>query len=188
MTVALICARCGAPLPIDATGGHFATCAYCEATLAIAGTQVSVKGNAPSTPRADAPTVSQAFTREIAEGVTSGLDPYEVIRNAAARHLGVAGQSDAVARITLAIARDFGAANKLSIERDGMALTRIAEGYLKAVAELRNAATTELNLPYLTADASGPKHLRRALDPAIIARLAGVAASETPKKKGWWPF
>ncbi len=187
MTTALICARCGAPLPIDAAGSHFATCPYCEATLAIQGTNVVVKGNAPSTARAHVPTPSQAFTQEIVQGIAAGRDAYDVLREAAARHLGVAGQSDAVARITVGIAREFGAEQRVSIERDAMALTRITEGYLKAVAELANSASAELNLPFIAVDGSGPKHLNRTLDPAVIARLA-AAGEAPPGKKGWWPF
>ncbi|MCC7535077.1 MAG: hypothetical protein IT379_02620 [Deltaproteobacteria bacterium] len=202
MTLALTCARCGAPLPLDAVRAPFASCAYCETTLAIQGSAVSVTGSAPNAPGTRAPSASQDFSRDVADAIGRGVDAFEAVREASARHLGVAGQSEAVARVTIAIARDFERESGASIARDVSALCRITEAYLRAIDELRQSSSTEMNLPFLAATSEGPKHYRRTLDPAVIARLAmeepprAAAASppgapgtkEKPKKKGWWPF
>jgi len=203
-TIALICARCGAPLPLEAAHTPFATCAYCEATLAIHGSSVTVTATAAGPVRTNAPTASQDFAKDVAEAMAAGVESFQAIRAASARHLGVAGQSEAVARLTMAIARDFERESGVSISRDALALTRITQAYLKAIGELQNAGWTELNLPFLTATPDGPKHYQRRVDPTVIAQLAAdqpeaEAKSATPKplvepankkkeKKGWWPF
>jgi molecular chaperone DnaK len=48
----------------------------------------------------------------------------------------------------------------MDISKDKLALQRIREAAEKAKIELSSTAQTEINLPYLSADASGPKHLQ----------------------------
>jgi molecular chaperone DnaK len=47
----------------------------------------------------------------------------------------------------------------MDISKDKLALQRIREAAEKAKIELSSTSQTEINLPYLSADASGPKHL-----------------------------
>ncbi len=47
----------------------------------------------------------------------------------------------------------------MDISKDKLALQRIREASEKAKIELSSTSSTEVNLPYLSADASGPKHL-----------------------------
>ena len=51
----------------------------------------------------------------------------------------------------------------MDLSTDAVALQRLREGAEKAKVELSNSNTTEINLPYITADSSGPKHLVRNL-------------------------
>src|SRR5262249_30179496 len=51
-------------------------------------------------------------------------------------------------------------AEGIDLSRDRMALQRLKEGAEKAKIELSTAAETEINLPFITADQSGPKHLQ----------------------------
>jgi molecular chaperone DnaK len=54
---------------------------------------------------------------------------------------------------------EFKRENGMDLRSDKMALQRLKESAEKAKIELSSAAETEINLPYITADASGPKHL-----------------------------
>lgn len=56
------------------------------------------------------------------------------------------------------IMNEFKTTNGIDISRDKMAIQRIKEAAEKAKIELSSTNQTEINLPYLTADASGPKH------------------------------
>jgi len=57
------------------------------------------------------------------------------------------------------IISEFKKENGVDISKDPMALQRIKEAAEKAKVELSSSSNTEINLPYLTADATGPKHL-----------------------------
>jgi molecular chaperone DnaK len=54
---------------------------------------------------------------------------------------------------------EFKSQNGIDISKDTMALQRIKEASEKAKVELSSSPSTEINLPYLTADSTGPKHL-----------------------------
>lgn len=73
------------------------------------------------------------------------------------------------------LADEFKRENGLDLRNDKMALQRLKEAAEKAKIELSSAAETEINLPYITADASGPKHLvvkiTRAKFEALCANL-----------------
>jgi molecular chaperone DnaK len=60
-----------------------------------------------------------------------------------------------------------------------MALQRLKEAAEKAKIELSSTTSTEINLPYITADASGPKHLVRTLSRAKFEQLAGDLIKRT---------
>jgi molecular chaperone DnaK len=57
------------------------------------------------------------------------------------------------------LAEEFKKDNKLDLKNDPLALQRLKEAAEKAKIELSSAQQTEVNLPYITADATGPKHL-----------------------------
>jgi molecular chaperone DnaK len=60
----------------------------------------------------------------------------------------------------------------LDLRKDAMALQRLKEAAEKAKVELSSSASTEINLPYVTATATGPKHLVRTLSRAKFEQLA----------------
>jgi chaperone protein DnaK len=60
----------------------------------------------------------------------------------------------------------------LDLSKDPMALQRLKEAAEKAKIELSSASSTEINLPYITADQTGPKHLVRNLSRAKFEQLA----------------
>ncbi len=70
------------------------------------------------------------------------------------------------------LASEFQAENSMDLKQDPMALQRLKEAAEKAKIELSSSAQTEINLPYITADASGPKHLVRTLTKAQFEQLA----------------
>ena len=69
------------------------------------------------------------------------------------------------------LAEDFKKAEGIDLTKDKLALQRLKEAAEKAKIELSSAATTEVNLPFITADANGPKHLVKTITRADLERL-----------------
>ena len=69
------------------------------------------------------------------------------------------GGEDFDARIINYLADEFQKEQGIDLRQDKLALQRLKEGAEKAKIELSSAQQTEINLPFITADASGPKHL-----------------------------
>ena len=57
------------------------------------------------------------------------------------------------------MADTFKKENGIDLKNDKLALQRLKEAAEKAKIELSSSSTTDINLPFITADASGPKHL-----------------------------
>ncbi len=72
------------------------------------------------------------------------------------------------------LATDFNNEEGVDLRKDPMALQRLKEAAEKAKIELSASAQTEINLPYITATASGPKHLVKTLTRAKFEQLAEV--------------
>ncbi len=69
------------------------------------------------------------------------------------------------------LAERFKTANAIDLRKDRMALQRLKEAAERAKHELSSASETEINLPFITADASGPKHMQENLDRATFENL-----------------
>src|SRR5512143_3551584 len=69
------------------------------------------------------------------------------------------------------ITAEFKKSDGIDLSKDRMALQRLKEGAEKAKIELSNVVETEVNLPFITADASGPKHLQLKLTRAKLEQL-----------------
>ena len=69
------------------------------------------------------------------------------------------------------IATEFKKESGIDVRNDKMAAQRIREAAEKAKIELSNVLETDINLPFITADASGPKHLTMKLSRSILERL-----------------
>jgi molecular chaperone DnaK len=67
----------------------------------------------------------------------------------------------------------------IDLSKDPQALQRLKEAAEKAKIELSSTASTEINLPYVTADASGPKHLVMTLSRAKLEDLVGDLVEKT---------
>lgn len=70
------------------------------------------------------------------------------------------------------LANEFNSAEGVDLRQDPMALQRLKEAAEKAKIELSSSAQTEINLPYVTATATGPKHLVQTLTRAKFEQLA----------------
>ena len=83
------------------------------------------------------------------------------------------------------LAEEFKKEENMDLRKDPMALQRLKEAAEKAKIELSSATQTEINLPYVTATASGPKHLVRSLTRAAFEKLADslVKRSMSPVAK-----
>jgi hypothetical protein len=203
---ALVCCRCGGPLTRPEALPALIDCLYC-------GTVNAVTREATSSPReAVSWDVRKKAIGEFTEALVVALKekrpPFDALRACSAAHLGIAGKADTVARIVLAIASDFEREERVSVVRDPLVLSRIAQGYLLALDELRTSDSFELNLPFLAVNERGPAHLGRKLTAKLLAELAardpmgtsppaaapaprgGASSPAAPveKKKGWWPF
>lgn len=76
---------------------------------------------------------------------------------------------------------EFKKQNGMDISRDKLAIQRIKEAAEKAKIELSSTSQTEVNLPYLSADASGPKHLQVSITRAKYESLVESLVSRTLK-------
>ena len=99
---------------------------------------------------------------ELGDGV------FEVLATDGDTHL---GGDDVDEKIINWLAEEFKADEALDLREDPMSLQRLKEAAEKAKIELSSSATTEINLPYVTATASGPKHLVRTLTKAKFEQL-----------------
>ena len=73
----------------------------------------------------------------------------------------------------------FLAEEKIDITKDKMALQRVREAAEKAKIELSSMVITSINLPFITADATGPKHLEMELSRSQFEELTGSLIQET---------
>ena len=99
---------------------------------------------------------------ELGDGV------FEVLATDGDTHL---GGDDVDQKVIDWLANEFKADENMDLKKDPMALQRLKEAAEKAKIELSSSASTEINLPYITATASGPKHLVRTLTKAKFEQL-----------------
>ena len=89
------------------------------------------------------------------------------------------GGEDFDNRIVEYLADEFRKENTVDLRKDKLALQRLKEAAEKAKIELSSATQTEINLPYITADASGPKHLTLKLTRAKLEALVDDLVQRT---------
>ena len=99
---------------------------------------------------------------ELGDGV------FEVKSTAGDTHL---GGDDFDRRIINWLIDEFKADTGIDLSQDRMALQRLREAAEKAKIELSAVASTEINLPFITADATGPKHLQKSLTRAKFEQM-----------------
>jgi molecular chaperone DnaK len=80
------------------------------------------------------------------------------------------------------LAKEFKDENGIDLKSDVMALQRLKEAAENAKKELSTATETEVNLPFITADASGPKHLVKKLTRAKFESMIEDLVEETIRK------
>lgn len=99
---------------------------------------------------------------EVADGV------FRVISTSGDTHLG----GDDFDKVLIDhVADEFRRQQGIDLRKDPMALQRLQEACEKAKKELSSAQSTDINLPFITADASGPKHLQMSITRAEFERL-----------------
>lgn len=91
------------------------------------------------------------------------------------------GGEDFDMRLVDYLADEFKKENGIDLKGDKMALQRLKEAAEKAKIELSSAAQTEINLPFITADQSGPKHLTMKLTRAKFESLVEDLVKRTVK-------
>jgi len=100
---------------------------------------------------------------EIGDGV------FEVLSTNGDTHLG----GDDFDEVLIShVAEEFKKESGIDVRSDPMALQRLKEACEKAKCELSAATATDINLPFITADASGPRHLQKNLTRAQFEKLA----------------
>ncbi len=92
------------------------------------------------------------------------------------------GGDDFDNRIIDWVAGEFESENGINLKKDVMALQRLKEAAENAKKELSSSNETEINLPFITADASGPKHLVKKITRAKFESLIDDLIEETIKK------
>jgi molecular chaperone DnaK len=95
------------------------------------------------------------------------------------------GGEDFDAKVVQYLADDFKKAEGIDLTKDRLALQRLKEAAEKAKIELSSTQTTEVNLPFITADATGPKHLVKTITRTDLERLVEDLIKRTidPMKK-----
>ncbi|MBN2096565.1 molecular chaperone DnaK [Candidatus Peregrinibacteria bacterium] len=113
---------------------------------------------------------------DLGEGV------FEVVSTNGDTHL---GGDDFDQRIIDWLVSEFKKTDGIDLSKDQMALQRLKEGAEKAKIELSSSQETEINLPFITADASGPKHLNLKLSRSKLEELVDdlLSKTEAPCKK-----
>ncbi|MBN1374392.1 molecular chaperone DnaK [Candidatus Dojkabacteria bacterium] len=113
---------------------------------------------------------------EIGDGV------YEVLSTNGDTHL---GGDDFDAKIMDMLAKEFKDEQGIDLSEDKTALQRLKEASEKAKIELSQSEKTTINIPFITADAKGPKHLKRDFTRAELEKLVKelVDSSIEPCKK-----
>ena len=89
------------------------------------------------------------------------------------------GGEDFDLRLVGYLADEFRKENGIDLRNDKLALQRLKEAAERAKIELSSAAQTEINLPYITADSSGPKHLAMKLTRAKFEALVDDLVQRT---------
>ena len=89
------------------------------------------------------------------------------------------GGEDFDARIIDYLVAEFKKDSGIDLSKDSLALQRLKEAAEKAKIELSSSEQTEINLPYITADASGPKHLNIKMTRAKLESLVGDLIERT---------
>ncbi len=112
---------------------------------------------------------------EVGEGVV------EVKATSGDTHL---GGDDIDQRLIDWIIQEFKKDQGIDLSKDKMALQRLKEAAEKAKCELSTVAETEINLPFITADAGGPKHLQLKLNRARFEQLVEELLQRTLKPCG----
>ncbi|MBK7329806.1 MAG: molecular chaperone DnaK [Dehalococcoidia bacterium] len=111
-----------------------------------------------------------------------GEGTFQVLSTNGDTHL---GGDDFDQRVIDWLIEEFKKAEGIDLKQDRQALQRLKAEAEKAKIELSSAQQTEINLPFITADASGPKHLNISLSRAKLEQLVGDLLSGTlePVKK-----
>ncbi|MBU4142954.1 molecular chaperone DnaK [Patescibacteria group bacterium] len=99
---------------------------------------------------------------EFGEGV------FEVISTSGDTHLGGTDMDENLVNYVLA---EFKKDSGLDLSKDKMAMTRLKEAAEKAKIELSSTLETDINLPFITADQNGPKHLQQKITRAKLEEL-----------------
>ncbi|MBI5412375.1 molecular chaperone DnaK [Candidatus Peregrinibacteria bacterium] len=107
---------------------------------------------------------------ELGDGV------FEVISTNGDTHL---GGDDFDQRIIEWLVKEFKKSDGIDLSKDQMALQRLKEGAEKAKIELSSVQETEINLPFITADSSGPKHLNLKLSRSKMEELVNELIERT---------
>ena len=113
---------------------------------------------------------------ELGDGV------FEVLSTDGDTHL---GGDDVDQAVIDWLAEEFKKDEDIDLKKDKMALQRLKEAAEKAKIELSSASSTEINLPYITATQSGPKHLVKSLSKSKFEQLIDPLVKKTiePCKK-----
>ncbi len=82
------------------------------------------------------------------------------------------------------VEKEFQRQTGIDLKKDTMATQRVREAAEKAKVELSSTMSTDINLPFITADATGPKHLTMTVNRAKLEELIGPIVPALPRPAG----
>jgi len=152
MPEAALCSRCGAPARAEQRACGFCGTAFTHAPSAEVEERVDTK--------------LQNFLGALA---IEGKDLTTALTMAIPAVLGRNPEAPGIAHGVIAVIQAF--ERDEDVKLDAIAAARVFAAYLRARAELRSVEQSELNLPFLTVNETGPKHLQRMLRRSDLVRL-----------------
>jgi len=112
-------------------------------------------------------------------GRIAGLEVKRIINEPTAASLAYGLDNDFDERIMNWLADEFKKQEGIDLRKDPMALQRLKEAAEKAKCELSSSMQTDINLPFITADQSGPKHLNITLSRSKLEQLVDDLVQKT---------
>ena len=158
-------------MPHPSAESAYVSCAFCGSTSRIDGDRPEVT-DASDQIRERARELSVTFVDAMQAAQLTGEDFLAVTHRLAAEHLGEVAEPQTLVNIVGNLVYDFEQEQSTRIREDAIAVGRVAELAFKAFSDIAKHGETEMNLPFITADASGPKHFLRKVNAQTFAELA----------------
>ncbi len=159
-------------------------CAFCGSTYRIRDSSLeSADGSSQPNPRSRELGLAFIDAMKASDAGADGF--FGVVEQLAETHLEGVSDPGALANLVGNLVYEFEAEQSVRIQDDLMAVARIVEETFASFATIASEGEATLDLPFLTADAKGPRHFKRRVTASSLAELAARRPTP-PRKKGFF--